>query len=128
MARGVRIEMSIPFDVPAFLQSSVGFAGEGWQRRFNAAMDNPLVKLFVMPERLGPLPENINAYARTNRWMMFSALAYGPGKIRFISLWDGKKGDGVGGTEDMVATVRRYSGEVHTLDARALLGKLKEAT
>lgn len=128
LARGIRVEMNIPFDVPAFLQSSVVFAGEGWQKRFNAVKENPLLKVFVMPERLGAVPQNVNPYARNNRWMLYSALAYGPEKVRFISLWDGAKGDGAGGTEDMVATVKQYSGEVHILDARAILNKLKETT
>lgn len=126
LARGARIEMFLPFDAPAFLQRSVTFAGEGWQQRFNAAFNHPAVKTFIMPERLGTGPEEINAFARNNRWMLYSALAFGPEKVRFISLWDGKKGDGVGGTEDMVATVRRYSGEVHILDTKALLTKSRE--
>ena len=128
LARGVRVEMCIPFDAPAFLQSSVAFAGEAWQQRFNAATHHPSLKLYVMPEYLGPAPDGANAYARTNRWMLFTALAYGPDKVRFVSLWDGKKGDGAGGTEDMVATVKRYSGEVHILDARILLKQFKETT
>jgi hypothetical protein len=128
LARGIRVEMNIPFDVPAFVQSSVVFAGEGWQKRFNAAKENPLLKMCVMPERLGPVPKDVNPYARNNRWMLYSALAYGPEKVRFISLWDGAKGDGAGGTEDMVATVKQYSGEVHILDARAILNKLKGGT
>ena len=55
---------------------------------------------------------------------LYTALTYGPEKVCFVSLWDGRKGDGAGGTEDMVATVRKYSGEVHILDARAMLNKL----
>ncbi len=128
LARGVRVEMFIPFDAPAFLQSSVAFAGEAWQQRFNAVTHHPSLKLTVMPEYLGPAPDGANPYARTNRWMLFTALAHGPDKVRFVSLWDGKKGDGAGGTEDMVATVKRYSGEVHILDARALLNQFKEKT
>ena len=81
-------------------------------------------KLLVMPERLGPAPDGTNPYARNNLWMLYTALTYGPEKVRFVSLWDGRKGDGAGGTEDMVATVRKYSGEVHILDARAMLNKL----
>lgn len=121
IARGVQVEMRIPFDEPSFLQKSVSFAGESWQQRFRAAKNNPLAKLVFMPERLGPVPDHLNAYMRNNRWMLYAALAYGPEKVRFVSLWDGKKGDGPGGTEDMVNTVRNYSGEAHILDATKML-------
>ena len=127
LARGIRVEVYIPFEAPAFLQSSVAFAGEAWQNRFNAIRSNPLVKLAEMPQRLGPSPKGINAYARTNRWMLHTALAHGPERVRFISLWDGSQGDGPGGTGDLVATVREYSGEVHIIDTVALLKKLMEA-
>lgn len=127
IARGLRSEVYLPFDVPAFLQSSVVFAGENWQKRFNAMKDNPQVKLMLMPDRLGPVPEDVSPYARTNRWMMYTALAYGPEKVRFVSLWNDQKGDGPGGTENMVNTVRQYSGEVYILDAKALLKKFREA-
>jgi tetratricopeptide (TPR) repeat protein len=126
LARGIHVEMRIPFDEPTFVQNSVAFAGQAWQQRFSAAKNNPLTKLVVMPERLGPLPDKLNAYMRNNRWMVYAALAYGPEKVRFVSLWDGKKGDGAGGTEDMVSTVRKYSGEAHILDAAEILNKIKE--
>lgn len=128
LARGMKTEMRIPFDEPAFLQSSVSFAGEAWQQRFSAAKYNALCTLLVMPDRLGPTPDTLNPYSRNNLWMLHSALTYGPEKVRFISLWDGKKGDGDGGTEDMVATVRKYSGEVHILDVKAMLGKTPRVT
>ena len=124
LARGIKTEMRIPFDEPTFLQTSVTFAGEGWQPRFSAAKNNPLATLLIMPERLGPAPDDANSYARNNLWMLYTALTYGPEKVCFVSLWDGRKGDGAGGTEDMVATVRKYSGEVYILDARAMLNKL----
>ena len=128
LARGMKTEIRIPFDEPAFLQASVSFAGEAWQQRFSAAKSNPFATLLVMPDRLGPTPDALNPYSRNNLWMLHSALAYGPEKVRFISLWDRKKGDGDGGTEDMVATVRKYSGEVHILDARAMLDKIPQST
>lgn len=127
-ARGVRIEVYLPYEAPVFLQHSVTFAGEDWQKRFNAMKDVTSIQVFEMPERLGAGPEGVSAYMRNNRWMLYSALAHGPSKVRFVSLWDGQKGDGPGGTEDMVATVRKYSGEVHVLDAKALLKQFKETT
>lgn len=126
LARGTRVQMCLPFAVPEFIQRSVAFAGEGWQKRFNTIKQQQQVKSIPMADHLGPAPEGVNAYARNNRWMLYTALAHGPEKVRFVALWNGRKGDGEGGTEDMVNTVRRYSGEVHILDASALLEKFKE--
>ena len=125
LACGARLEIHIPFTEPGFLEASVTFAGDAWRRRFNAVKANPLASLLLMPERLGPLPANGNAYARNNLWMLYTALAHGPEKVRFVSLWDGKRGDGEGGTEHMVETVRRHSGEVYVIDTKALLNEAK---
>lgn len=129
LARGLRTEVYLPFDVPAFLQASVTFAGEVWQRRFNAMKDHPQAKLILMPDRLGAVPEGMSAYARNNHWMLHTALAHGPEKVRFVAFWNGQKGDrtGRGGTQDMVDTVKKYSGEVHILDAGAMLRKWQGA-
>ncbi len=126
LARGIPTEIYIPFDEPQFLQASVAFAGEAWIQRFRDAKAHPIIKLIEMPDRLGPVCEGANAHARNNRWMLYSALAHGPNKVRFISLWNGREGDGAGGTQDMVKTVQRHLGEVHILDAAAMLKQLRE--
>ena len=64
-------------------------------------MNNKLTTLFVMPEELGPTPENTDPYERTNLWLLYTALSMGAEKVRFICLWDGKGGDGPGGTKHM---------------------------
>jgi len=63
-----------------------------------------------MPDDLGPAPEGINFYDRCNRWMLYSGLSNGLAKVSFITLWDGKPGDGPGGTEQIVELVRKLTG------------------
>ena len=41
-------------------------------------------------------PEGVDAYARNNLWMLYTALSYTPERVCFICLWNGKEGDGPG--------------------------------
>jgi hypothetical protein len=116
----VRLQIRIPFDETTFLKNSVTFAGGNWGDRYRAVKNNKLTTLFVMPEELGQTPENTNSYERNNLWQLHTALSVGPEKIRFICLWDGKGGDGPGGTKHMHDSVKKRSGLVYVLDTNVL--------
>lgn len=120
MERGLRVELRLAFDEPTFIRSSVAFAGEPWVERFYAVKAQPKTVVSIMPDELGPAPKGVNAFARTNQWQLYTALAWGPEKVRFLCLWNRKGGDGPGGTEHMHDTVQRYSGRVHVLDTTML--------
>lgn len=107
--RKVHLQIRIPFDEPTFLKNSVTFAEGNWEERYDAVKNNKLTTLFVMSQELGPTPENVNPYERNNLWQLYTALSMGPEKIRFICLWDGKGGDGPGGTKHMHDSVDRKS-------------------
>ncbi len=92
LARGLRLELRIPFAEPKFLKESVIFAGEGWRERYFRVKENPRTRVFIMPEELGPLPAQANPYERNNLWLLYTALAWGPEKVRFLCLWDGERG------------------------------------
>ncbi|HYR02508.1 MAG TPA: hypothetical protein VES58_04130 [Syntrophobacteria bacterium] len=117
---GLRLEISIPFAEPTFLEESVTFAGEKWRERYYAVRKNPLTRLLIMPDELGPLPKNANPYERNNVWQLYSALARGPEKVNFICLWNRKGGDGPGGTKHMYEEVNNRSGLVYVLDTTTL--------
>ena len=108
--------MRIPFEEPEFLKKSVDFAGDAWRRRFKAVKEHRNCELMVMPEKLGPAPENADPYERENLWQLDSALSFGAEKLHFIALWDRKSGDGRGGTGHMFETVRARSGQTHLID------------
>jgi hypothetical protein len=52
--------------------------------------------------------------------MLYTALSMGPEKVRFICLWDGKGGDGPGGTKHMHDEVLNRSGMVYVIDTNKL--------
>jgi hypothetical protein len=114
------LQIRIPFDEPTFLKNSVTFADGNWLDRYYAVKNNKLTTLFGMPEEVGPTPENANPYERNNLWQLYTALSMGPEKVRFICLWDGKGGDGPGGTKHMVNEVQKHSGRVYILDTTKL--------
>ena len=120
LKRGVRLQIRIPFDEPTFLKNSVTFAEGNWGERYEVVKNNKLTELFIMPEKLGPTPENTNPYERNNLWLLYTALSMGPEKIRFICLWDRKGGDGPGGTKHMHDSVKERSGLVYVLDTNVL--------
>jgi hypothetical protein len=63
-----------------------------------------------MPDDLGATPEGVDLYDRCGRWTLHSALSRGLAKVSFMALWDGKPGDGPGGTGGMVSLVRQLTG------------------
>jgi tetratricopeptide (TPR) repeat protein len=120
LRRGTRLELRIPFEEPRFLETSVLFAGEEWRASFRSATANPHTSLFVLPEELGPTPPEADPYERNNLWQLYSALAQGPERLRFICLWDGKPAAGRGGTEHMMAETNAHASVVRRIDPAAL--------
>jgi tetratricopeptide (TPR) repeat protein len=120
LKRGVQLELRIPFDVPAFLRESVSFAGDQWRERFYKVKEHEKTGLLIMPEELGPVPTGGEPFSRTNLWMLYNAQAWGPARVHFICLWDGKSGDGPGGTKHMYDAVQQYLGRVHWIDTTKL--------
>jgi hypothetical protein len=110
LARGMRLHVFIPESEAQFLQNSVSFAGSGWQERFFAIVQRPEVEYRVQPEALGDPPPNTDIYDRNNRWLTYTAMAYGLDRLRVLCLWNRSSGDGAGGTEDLVQFVSDVAG------------------
>jgi hypothetical protein len=100
----------IPESEPNFLQNSVNFAGADWRERFFAVVHRPEVDYRVQPQALGDPPPNSNIYDRNNRWLTYTAMAYGLDRLRVLCLWNRQSGDGSGGTEDMVKLASEIAG------------------
>jgi hypothetical protein len=118
LARGARPELYIPFEETTFLLKSVDFANRDWRARFLAAKSHASV--LVLPLERGATPENRDPYEQNNLWMLQAATRFGVQKVEFICLWNGKQGDGPGGTRHLMEEVRRGSGRVHWLDITKL--------
>jgi hypothetical protein len=120
--RGVRCKVLLPFEEPEFVEKSIvtSAGGDKWRDRFYAMKAKLLEPIRIMPEELGPPPANVDPFERCNLWSMYSALACGIDKVRFVALWDGSGGDGPGGTAHMYNEVKRRTGRVTWLDIRTL--------
>ncbi|MBK7565878.1 MAG: tetratricopeptide repeat protein [Propionivibrio sp.] len=122
LRRGCRVHLHLQFNEADFLQASVAFAGESWIDRYYAIKEHALARIRLQLDELGPPPKGSNPYVRNNLWQLYTALAHGVDKVRFVGLWNGEGGSGPGGTQNMVETVRRYAGRVSIIDTRQLFG------
>jgi len=127
LARGVPFQMLLPLEEPDFIEASVlpSTDGESWRQRYLALRDKLTLPPRIMPDELGPLPRasngsEMNPFERCNLWLLYSALAQGIDRVRFICLWNGGGGDGPGGTAHMFREVKRRTGQVSWLDTRQL--------
>jgi tetratricopeptide (TPR) repeat protein len=120
--RGVRVQLLLPLEEPEFIERSVlpSSGGEDWRRLYFELKSTLRLAPRILPDELGPLPPGANAFERCNLWLLHTALACGPEKVRFVCLWDGGGGDGPGGTAHMYNEVKRRTGRVTWIDTRRL--------
>lgn len=125
--RGLRLQILLPFDEPEFIERSILPAsnGEHWRQRYFALTGTLDDRPRIMPEELGEPPSSVrgergNAFERCNLWLLYTALAWGIDKVRFVCLWNGGGGDGPGGTAHMYNEVKRRTGRVAWIDIRTL--------
>ncbi len=125
--RGVRLQLLLPLEEPEFIERSILPSADGkkWRDRYYALKSGLKDPPRVMPAELGPAPktaggEEANAFERCNLWLLYTALAWGVDKVRFICLWNGGGGDGPGGTAHMYNEVKRRTGRVSWIDTREL--------
>jgi tetratricopeptide (TPR) repeat protein len=120
--RGVRCQVLLPLTEPEFVERSIlpSANGENWRDRFYAMKSKLTEPIRIMPDELGLLPKAVNPFERCNLWLLYSALACGIDKVRFVTLWNGGGGDGPGGTAHMYNEVKGRTGRVTWLDTRRL--------
>lgn len=95
---GIKTAIVLPFEPEQFVATSVaGIPGGRWRSRFWSLWDDEECTLFR--EVLG-LPETDDVYRLCNSRVL--ELAKERGQVHLIAFWDGKKGDGPGGTADLV--------------------------
>lgn len=103
-ALGIDTVMVLPFVPDVFVSTSVAGTPEGrWVQRFWRLWDSsPDDRREVLD-----VAATEDAYGACNTRLLERARAYG--NVHLIALWDGKTGDGPGGTADLVARVRPAS-------------------
>jgi len=123
LQRGVKVHWLQPFGEPDFVDKSVVRCGETWRKRYLDAKTKLAEPIRSAPEELGDPPPNAEPgypYERCNLWLLYTALACGIDKVRFVCLWNGGGGDGPGGTEHMYNEVKRRTGQVTWIDIRQI--------
>lgn len=120
--RGVRCHVLLPFPEPEFIERSIlpSAGGDVWRDRFFRMKEQLKVPIRIMPLELGPIQMGVDPYERCNLWLLYTALACGVEKVRFICLWNGGGGDGLGGTLHMYNEVKQRTGRVTWIDTRQL--------
>jgi len=123
-------ELSIPTRIylvvpkSEYIKASVVDSGAEWVQRFNLLYDKKSPEVLSvskkLPKWLRP-KKDYSIWQRSNLWMLHNALYTSSGNLTLIALWDGKEGDGPGGTVDMVRRARERGAVFVPLDARELI-------
>lgn len=124
LARGMRLELRLPFDEARFLRESIGYAGASWVARYARVRSNPRTTVYCMPP--GATPPGCDAFEQANLWQLNAALAHGADSVWLLALWDGQRSGSPGGTDHLVQTVDRHAGQVIIIDAVAVLRQTVE--
>jgi len=107
-------EIYLALPVDEFMEASVSTAGAGWEARYHK-----LIK--ELPVHILPKTEATeNVWEKANDWMLIEALQNGGKNMTLLALWDGKGGDGPGGTEHMVNLAIASGATVNIIDITAL--------
>lgn len=101
----------MPREETAFLDESVCFAGEDWVESFRQVKVDPNLDLTGPDEEMLHLDDPHTA----NNLRMLDAALLRPGTLHGLFVWDGKGGDGPGGTEHLASAVVVEGGSVTVL-------------
>ncbi len=102
-----RLRLALPVD--EFIATSVAPAGPGWVARFRTLLKQlGPARVQVMGEKQGRGDRaSDDIWSRANLWMIEETVALAPQRT-LLALWDGKGGDGPGGTEHLVSVAPGY--------------------
>jgi hypothetical protein len=122
---GVPTKVVLPIPKADYQLQSVSDGGPEWVERFQRLVAaNPPIVLSDSAD----LPvwaasiANYGVFNRANIWMMKDALLRPDVNVTLLALWDGKAGDGPGGTKDMVDLANRHGAKVRVKDSGELFG------
>jgi hypothetical protein len=123
--RGIESTLYLAMPREGYIKASVSGAGPGWIDRFNQLAAVLPARTLSQSDELPVwlrLKKDYTIWDRSNLWMLQNALVNGGENATVIALWDGNKGDGPGGTENMVKRAEGRGAKVFRLDTKALFG------
>jgi hypothetical protein len=113
---GIATEVYLALPMEEFRKKSVSFAGDDWNKRFDLLLSRAPVHVLPPADK----DESENVWERTNDWMLKIALKNGGDYMALIALWDGKGGDGEGGTAHMIKMSKQQDATVDIIDVTRL--------
>jgi hypothetical protein len=114
-----------------YIKESVQDAGNEWVQRFNQLYEKKkdrrtLASSKDLPKWLREKGDSYTIWQRNNLWILSNAVALdragGGINLTLIALWNGKEGDGAGGTKDMVEKAKERGAETIILPTEKLFG------
>jgi hypothetical protein len=121
--RHMTLRIYLPFDEASFIERSVAPGGEGWVALYRRVTET--TGRILAEDVAGPLKPGDDPFTRNNRLMLSEADRIRANALRLLCVWDGGRGDGPGGTYDLVQAVQARHGEVRRIDTGALLRGLE---
>jgi hypothetical protein len=122
---GIRTTVVLPIPREDYCRQSVADGGPDWVERFNHLVNaNPPVLLSEdadLPVWAAPIPD-YGVFQRGNIFMIEAALTRPNADVTLLALWNGKAGDGPGGTADMVELAKEQGAKTCIEDTDELFG------
>lgn len=122
---GVPHLLCLPFAPDRFIETSVEGAGGAWVARFREALEAAAPGPLIMPRDYPRPAPDAGPYRKFNVWLLELARWLGD-EVHLLAVWDGRGGNGPGGTEHMVRTVEQQGGEMIRVDPGELLRQMEE--
>lgn len=117
--RGARVNLVLPCSVDNFKRQSVSPAGPGWERRFHHVLANATNVIFANPPEFTLTagdPASSAGYVFANRIVTGMAALQARAldlELKALMVWDGRAGDGLGGTSTVIQEWRSRGIEPH---------------
>lgn len=116
---GIPTRLFLAFPRDQFVEESVAFAGPDWIERFDALNEKLPGKCLSDTKELPPWLQkkpNYTVWERNNLWILYSGLVNGADQTTLFALWDGKGGDGPGGTDHMLKEAKSRGAKTVVID------------
>lgn len=114
----IDIQWMQPFDEDKFIKHSIMPCGNSWVARYNTCKNkllHPIQSLSNKYQENNTIIQYPSIYQRCNQWILDVALTYESEEMYFISVWDGKPGDGLGGTSDMIKLIKNHLKDIYII-------------
>jgi len=122
---GIQTQLFLALPKNQFIKASVAPAQGDWVQRFDKLAETLPVRVLAESKELPAWlaeKKDYTIWQRNNLWMLHNALAQGGKNVTLIALWNGQKGDGPGGTGDLVERAQERDALPVILDTRKLFG------